>query len=155
MIDQSNMPFVNYPRGGRELLEVRVKETTRARREKRVQRIFEMCKGQCVYCGIDLSSSYESWLYLSVDHVIPKEAVKIWDEEKYGEWIYDMSNCVLCCRACNDFSNYYKNYYDIEAPPKDKSQFFDMRDEIFCAKREYVIKKHQEERAWYLQNYRG
>jgi len=155
MIDQSNMPFVNYPGGGRELLGVRIKETTRARREKRVQRIFEICKGRCAYCGVDLGNSYESWLYLSVDHVIPKEAAKIWGEEKYGAWIYDMSNCVLCCRACNDFSNHYKSYCDINPPPKDESEFFDMRNEIFYAKREHVTKKHREERAWYLHNYQG
>jgi hypothetical protein len=33
--------------------------------------VFAECGMDCVYCGLHMGESYEAWLQISVDHVIP------------------------------------------------------------------------------------
>lgn len=60
--------------------------------------------------------------------------------------IDDIPNLVTCCRACNEFLNGYR--VD-EQPPDTLDEFFDLRDRHFAAKREWVLRRHETERAWY------
>src|SRR5205807_3637420 len=62
--------------------------------------VVERYGSACAYCGRDLAESYEAWLNLSVDHVVPRNAIAVGVPE---EWIEDLLNHVTCCRVCNEF----------------------------------------------------
>lgn len=98
---------------------------------------------QCVYCDRDLIESYEAWLDLSVDHVVPTSTS--W-YDNCADWLEDFFNIVTCCRACNEFLNRYK----CKAPvPKNLSEFLAIRDSVYEDKRGRTRKRHREERRWY------
>ena len=97
-----------------------------------------------MYCGV--GGTDETWLNLSVDHVIPRG-----DGTKLGypdEWIEDITNLVTCCRACNEFLNSHRVN---EPPPLTLDEFYDLRDRHFTAKREQALARHEQERGWYEQ----
>jgi len=91
-----------------------------------------------------MGEQYESWLDLSIDHVIPGETVKRlgWPRE----WVEDIANLVTCCRACNEFLNGYRV---ADPPPATTDEFFALRAQHFVAKRERVIERHVREHDWY------
>ncbi|MBI5697135.1 MAG: HNH endonuclease [Thaumarchaeota archaeon] len=49
-------------------------------------------KYKCKYCGFD-GSTFDNWLQMSVDHVIPVSATDTPD--------HSIDNLVACCKACN------------------------------------------------------
>lgn len=105
----------------------------------------------CAYCGKDLSESYDAWLDLSVDHVVPRQAIgnKKWGAtETYMNWIESLANLVPCCTACNEFLNGYKTGIT-DQPPADGRAFLALRDEMLAGKREYALRRHQLEREYY------
>lgn len=106
--------------------------------------VFEQCGTSCTYCGRELGARYESWLDVSVDHVVPASTVRALDYP--GEWVSDIANLVTCCRACNEFLNGYRV---TEPVPKDLHAFFDLRDRVFRQKREHALRRHQQEREWH------
>jgi secreted trypsin-like serine protease len=87
----SQLPFERYREGGRELLGRPAIGDGSCRRGYGPP-VFTECGMECVYCDRDLGESYESWLHLSVDHVIPYETVNRlgWP----GEWVEGLSNLV-------------------------------------------------------------
>lgn len=90
-----------------------------------------------------MGETYEAWLGLSVDHVLPQSLIRTgWRRE----WIEDLTNKVTCCRHCNEFLNQFKVEEDA---PEAVEAFFDIRDRVFKAKREWVTERHTRERAWY------
>jgi hypothetical protein len=100
---------------------------------------------RCAYCGEDLSG-YRNWLSISLDHVIPRQSVRLgW----VADWIEDMANLVPCCRACNEFTNAYKI---LDAPPPDTQAFFDARDRHFLAKIALTQAAHAREREFHAAN---
>ena len=116
----SALPFRGYEDGGRRLLGRPSAGDGSSRRGYGVP-VFEQCGALCVYCG--LGGSYEGWLNLSVDHVVPRG-----DGKKLGypvEWIEAITNLVTCCRACNEFLNGYRVK---EQPPETLDGFYDLRD---------------------------
>lgn len=94
----------------------------------------------CAYCNRDLSASYEDWLDLSVDHVVPRNAVAAGVP---SEWIEDLHNHVPCCRACNEFLNGFRITVDI---PTDIVGFLALRDSVLDAKRVHACRRHDVER---------
>lgn len=143
------LPFGRYDGAGRQLLGRPPWGDGSSRRGYGVP-VFGQCGTTCVYCGRDLGSTYEAWLGLSVDHVIPGG-----DGRRLGypiEWIDDIANLVTCCRACNEFLNGYRV---TDPPPASVDQFFDLRDRHFIRKREWVITRHAQERAWYERAHPG
>ena len=103
----------------------------------------------CAYCGKDLSESYDAWLDLSVDHVVPRQAIgnKKWGTtETYINWIESLANLVPCCRACNEFLNGYR--VSDNAPP-DEGAFLILRNKVLREKREKALARHQLEIASY------
>ncbi len=102
---------------------------------------------KCAYCGLDFTQSYESWLHMSVDHVIPRYVIGIGYEP---EWVEDLLNHVPCCRTCNEFLNGYR----VVAPsaPQTLTGFLNLRDKVFEEKRLKVLPRHQREqerfRSW-------
>ncbi len=97
----------------------------------------------CAYCGRDLSETYESWLDLSVDHVVPRNAVGAGFP---AEWIEDLHNHVPCCRACNEFLNGFRMATEV---PADIIGFLALRDSVLEAKRARAEDRHRRERQNY------
>ena len=137
----SELPFHGYEGGGRRLLGRPAGGNASSRRGYGVP-VFKQCGTKCVYCGH--GGTYEAWLNLSVDHVVPRGDGKKLDYPV--EWIEDITNLVTCCRACNEFLNGYRV---TEPPPATLDEFFDLRDRHFALKREWVIARHERERGWY------
>jgi hypothetical protein len=106
--------------------------------------VFAACGTRCVYCGRELGETYEAWLDLSVDHVIPTNTVKSLGYP--AEWVADRLNLVTSCRACNEFLNGYR----VKDPaPPDLPGFCQLRDRHFVAKRGWVLARHERERERY------
>jgi len=63
-------PFDRYEGGGRRLLGKPAWGNGSSRRGYGLV-VFDQCGSVCVYCGYDMGAAYESWLNLSIDHVIP------------------------------------------------------------------------------------
>ena len=137
----SESPFNGYEDGGRRLLGRPSGGDGSSRRGYGVP-VFEQCGAACVYCG--LGGTYEAWLSLTVDHVVPRG-----DGKKLGypaEWIEDITNLATCCRACNEFLNGSRVN---EPPPATLDEFYDLRDRHFTLKRVQVLERHERERGWY------
>lgn len=96
--------------------------------------------GRCAYCRIDLSSSYEAWLNLSLEHVVPQGSRQ--SPSIDPAWLGDLANCVLCCRACNEFLNGYR----APAGASTWDEFIELRDRVFVEKRDLVLRRHAIER---------
>jgi hypothetical protein len=93
------------------------------------------------YCHRELESSYEAWLDLSVDHVVPRYLVRVAGFP--SEWIEDLLNLVTCCRGCNEFLNGYR--VSVEVPPN-LAAFLVLRDTVLADKRSRAAKRHDAER---------
>ena len=93
---------------------------------------------KCRYCGINCSTSFELYLQLSVDHVIP------WHQQnEVSVKLGDMRNMVACCRACNSFEN--RSSYEIpEGVP-----FEQQVEAVFAQKRARILAKREEWRPFY------
>jgi hypothetical protein len=137
------LPFERYFGGGRRLLGSPAGGDGSSRRGYGVP-VFRECGTRCAYCGYDMEGSYESWLNLSVDHVIPDGAARRLGYPR--EWVADTANLVTCCRACNEFLCHWKLS---DPSPATVEEFFDLRDRHFREKRQWVLQRHQSERTWY------
>jgi hypothetical protein len=137
------LPFNRYDGGGRRLLG-RPRWGNGSSRRGYGLPVFEQCGHVCAYCGYDMRTTYEAWLNLSIDHVIPAG-----DSRRLGlpvEWYEDVTNLVTCCRACNEFLNGYRL---TDPAPVTVEEFFDLRDATFARKLDWVQKRHETERGWY------
>lgn len=141
--DHAELPFGQYPMRGRGFLGPPPQGDGSCRRGYG-RAVFNLCGTACVYCGHELGDSYEAWLGISIDHVIPTETVKRLGYS--GDWVRDLSNLVTSCRACNEFLNGYRV---TDAPPTTPEGFFDLRDRAFVEKRQLMLGRHDRERAWY------
>ncbi len=118
------LPFARYTEAGRTILP-RPRQRDGTARHGYGLDVFAQCGYTCVYCGLDMAETFESWLQLSVDHVVPHQMADHGYDRKYVESI---SNLVTCCRACNDLGN----RFTIDNPPP-------TTDEAFLALRDAVI----------------
>jgi hypothetical protein len=105
--------------------------------------VFEECGYSCVYCGLDMQHAYGGWLQISVDHVVPRNAVA---RGFPVEWIEDIANLVTCCRACNEFRN---QFTVADRRPADSEAFFDLRDRVFAVRKANILARHAIEQASY------
>ncbi len=138
------MPFDSYPQNGRELLG-RVKGSN-CRHGYCLQ--FQQVTQQtsCAYCGMSLVDSYERWLTMALDHVIPlKTGLSICIP---AEWIDDCINKVLACAACNGFQNRYKLPEGTPCPSA-LSEFVELRDRTFDERKVLVSRSHEQERLFF------
>ena len=146
-VDKGPSPFIGYPEQGRRLLG-KPKTGDNTARHGYGPPVFVLCGMNCVYCGRDLAGTYEDWLNIQVDHVIP------WHMAKKGfdaKWIADKSNCVTCCAACNSFLN---RFTVEESPPQTLEEFLDLRDRVLNAKKVKALQRHREDRAYWEKNIR-
>lgn len=141
-VSQDRLPFDAYREGWRELLGAPRWGDGSSRRGYGVD-VFSECGYVCVYCGLDMDTTYEGWLQLSVDHVMPSHLA---NKGYPAAWIEDITNMVTCCGACNEFLNGHRMNDD---PPADQGSFLALRDRHFAEKRDTVRRRHADERAWY------
>jgi hypothetical protein len=100
----------------------------------------------CAYCGLSLVDTYEHWLLMTVDHVIPTKAGLALGIEQ--SWLDDFCNTVLCCSGCNSFRSRYE--LPATAPsPTDVDGFAALRDAIFAARKDLIVSALHEEREFY------
>jgi len=97
---------------------------------------------RCVYCGMSLVDTYEHWLHLTVDHVIPSYMMK---EPGWREWADNANNMVICCSACNIFLNGFRIRPGTPTPTN-WDEFECLRDSAFGQKREQARQRHCAER---------
>src|SRR4051794_9635423 len=138
------MPFDSYPHGGQKLAGRPKGANCRHEYGLKLQKLTGL--GECAYCGMSLVDTYEHWLMMSVDHVVPTragQAVGIPDD-----WLADYANIVLCCSACNGFGNRYKLMADVTTPAS-IDDFFALRDRVFDARKALILLAHDKERAFY------
>ena len=135
-------PFESYSRGGREPLgSPRTGDGTC--RHGYGPPVFSQCGSACVYCGRELLDSYEAWLDVSIDHVVPRSVS--W-YSRCRPWVDDLFNLATCCRACNEFLNQFKCG---DSEPATLNAFLTIRDRVFAAKHAHANQRHNEERSWY------
>ncbi len=137
-------PFASYPRQGREPLG-RPRDLTGACRSGYglgLQRLTG--QASCAYCGMSLVDTYEHWLLMSVDHVVPRgEALRLGVAATLYE---DAINLVLCCAGCNGFGNRYR----CEAMPQGSwalDEFLALRDRVFADRFQQIARRRTREEA--------
>ncbi len=136
------LPFDSYPFLGRNLF-LRVRGYGGSRLGYALRHMQHTGQTSCSFCGLDLTSTYENWLTISLDHVVPANICRLLGI--CDEWTDDHSNRVLCCAACNAF----KNKWTPEVPPECPTtldEFFNMRDAMFIERRSHVRQRHIDER---------
>lgn len=142
MIAADDLPFARYRGGGWQRLG-RPRQGDLTARHGYGPPVFEQCGYRCVYCGLDMAANFESWLQLSVDHVIPRQMSRAGYPP---ELVEDIANLVTCCRACNDFGN---RYALTDPPPASEDAFFELRDRAFRERKAMILAKRGQERAIY------
>lgn len=138
------LPFLKYPDQGRQLLGKRSVDNSRRGYGLALRRLTGL--SSCAYCGMDLFDSYEHWLLLQVDHVIPTTVGK-----RLGipsEWLEDYSNLVLSCSACNSFDNQF-GAPEIISAPQTEDEFFDLRDAVFTKRKPRIFECQSLERSFF------
>ena len=138
------LPFGRYEHGGRQRLG-RPRQGDVTARHGYGPPVFEQCGYACVYCGLDMRSTFEGWLQLSVDHVIPRQMKNLGYP---ADLVEDITNIVTCCRACNDFGNRYT--VSTPAPAEgDIEAFYAIRDQVFRDRKAMLLAKREQERTVY------
>jgi len=137
-------PFDSYPSQGRVLLGP--VSGDRCRRGYGLKFMQKTGQTACAYCGVDFAASYQDWLNMTLDHVVPVNVCR--DLRISDDWMEDCANKVLACSACNGFNNRYKPSEDI-AIPQSLAGFFDLRDRIFTERKRLVTASHEREREFF------
>jgi hypothetical protein len=136
-------PFDSYPQQGRALLGQVKKGNSR----HGYCLYFMQITGQtsCAYCGKDFTASYEKWLDISLDHVVPSKVCQHLGVAT--KWSNDYANTVLACRGCNEFRNRFTS--PKVTCPVTIEEFFDLRDRIFVERKAGIDMAHEEERKFF------
>lgn len=137
-------PFDDYPGNGRKFFS-RLKHAN-CRHEDGLELQRKTRQRRCAYCGVSLVDTYEHWLMMSLDHVVPTSVARSLGIPE--EWFDDFANTVLCCSACNGFANRYEVPASVSLP-ESESDFFALRDKIFKERRAMIRACHGEERAFF------
>ena len=131
-------PFDDYPQGGYAILP---KLRGGNARRKYGHWLVEHGQTSCAYCWMSLVDSYEHWLLLTVDHVIPVSEKDRKEGHRLGIpqiWHEPYSNIVLACSGCNGFRNHYKVSWQVHKESWEESEFFKFRDRVFQEKKALI-----------------
>jgi hypothetical protein len=137
----SDLPFDGYPRGGRSLLGKPRWGDGTARRSYGVDAL-RWCGYKCAYCGLDMST-FDGWLQLSIDHVIPQQMQGVGYPT---EWVLDAINIVAACGACN---GYFNRDPVIGGIPLTLDAFCDVRDRVFRERKARILARRSTEQSWF------
>jgi hypothetical protein len=136
-----DLPFAAYPGSGRKLLGKRRWGDGTARRSYGVKAL-EWCGYRCAYCRLDMST-FEGWLQLSIDHVIPQQS----QGAGYpAEWILDATNLVAARLACN---GYFNRDPVLDAVPLTLEAFYDIRGRVFRQRKGRMLARREAELVWF------
>ena len=137
------LPFESYPDQGRKLLGRVTGDNCRHGYGKKFMHLTGQTR--CAYCGMDITATYENWLTMALDHVVPHSTCLAWELPE--EWREDYSNRVLCCITCNTFGNRYapKSFQC----PSTLEEFYDVRDAIFVERKRNILNSQMQERAFF------
>lgn len=138
------LPFTAYPGLGREQLKQRPGWTTRYADGPEFMKITGV--KTCAYCGLDFTARFEDWLTMVLDHVVPQSVCNRMGID--SNWVWNYSNTVLACGACNGFCNRYKVKVDC-AVPTTLPEFYDLRDRIFLERRPLILARRKEEQTYF------
>lgn len=141
------LPFETYPGRGRQLIEpIGAGDNGRQSYCLRFQQVTGQHK--CAYCGMDLVDTFEHWLQMCLDNVVPVgvcSALKI-----QTRWRHDALNKVLCCSACAGFtSRYMPEFRPAPIGPDNLEAFCDLRDRTFEDRKEKITARRNQERDFY------
>lgn len=138
------MPFDSYPGSGSELLGRCAGANCRHEYGLKLQRL----TGQttCAYCGLSLIDTYEHWLLMVVDHVIPARTGVAFGIPQ--SWLGDFCNTVLACSGCNGLRCRYELPSTAVIPP-DINGFVMLRDAIFAVRKDLILAAMQIEREFH------
>lgn len=137
-------PFDDYPQGGYTIL--RKLRGDNARRGYG-HWLVEHGQKSCAYCALSLVDSYEHWLLLTVDHVIPVSEGRRLRIPR--DWYESYSNIVLACSGCNGFRNRYEVSWQEPKESWEESEFFTFRDRVFQEKDATIEEARISERRFY------
>ena len=139
-----SLPFASYPLDGKALIGKVGGDNCRHGYGldfmKKTGQIF------CSYCNLDLVSTYQNWLSMSLDHVVPVSVGKALQIST--DWIEDSANKVLSCTACNGFNNRYQFKGD-HSSIQSLDEFFEFRDKIFAERKALILDRHACERKFH------
>jgi hypothetical protein len=138
------LPFTTYPGGGRDQLKQRPGWNTRHVDGPEFMRITGA--KTCAYCGLDFTARFEDWLTMVLDHVVPRSICR--NMEIDATWVWNYSNAVLACAACNGFCNRYKLEVDCTVPMT-LPEFYDLRDKIFRERQLLILARRAQERTYF------
>ncbi|MBM2810115.1 MAG: endonuclease [Chloroflexi bacterium] len=147
-VAKSSSPFGRYPGGGQKLLGS-PPDWSNCRSGYGLDLARVTGVTTCAYCGLDLTETFNQWLLMSVDHVIPKsEGTRLGIEPAY---INDMFNLVLACAGCNAFKNRYQLPGELAAglDLRTPQGFVSLRDQVFAARARLIAERRALEMAEY------
>jgi hypothetical protein len=138
------MPFDAYPAKGKVLLARVTGSNCRHGYGKK----FMQVTGQttCAYCGLDLVASFEAFLQMALDHVVPKSVCK--SLTLPDKWAEDCINKVLACLACNGFDNRFTLQEFCACPPTLEA-FCELRDRIFAERKARIAACREKEKEFF------
>jgi len=137
-------PFDQYPGGGRELIGKCPGGNCRKGYGLKLQRL----TGQtaCAYCGLSLVDTYEHWLLMCTDHVVPASTGAAFGISPV--WLEDLCNRVLCCSGCNGLKNRFELPLETILPTE-VAAFVEVRDAIFSLRKSAILAAVEMEREFY------
>lgn len=140
-------PFDGYPSGGRKR-SGGPKDWSNCRHGYGREVMITCKETSCAYCGLSLVDTYEHWLLMCVDHVVPKSVAT--ELAVDNSFVNDFVNLVLACSGCNGFRNRYKysGYPERPSPWTDES-FAGFRDAVFADRKRAILQRRAEEVAHY------
>jgi 5-methylcytosine-specific restriction endonuclease McrA len=142
--ENQELPFNSYPHGGREPLKRRPGYNTRQADGPEFMRITGATR--CAYCGLNFTASFENWLTMVLDHVIPKSVCEGMGIRK--GWVWNYSNAVLACSACNGYCNRYRPTVNC-SESMSLLEFYDLRDKIFVERRDKILAVREKEKRFF------
>ena len=138
------MPFDAYPHRGRRPIGRLTGNNCRHEYGLRLQKLIGLNK--CAYCGLNFVDTYDHWLMMAVDHIVPTHAGK--ELGITADWLEDYWNTVLCCSACHEFGNLSPLETDLTRP-ETSEEFIALRDRLFVERKRYVLLSHEHELAFF------
>lgn len=90
--------------------------------------------------------TFEGWLQLSIDHVVPQQMVRA---GYLRHWVEDLINIVAACGACNGLFN---RDPAVGALPATLEEFLSIRDALFVTRKARILERRSVEREWFRVN---
>ena len=111
---------------------------------------------RCVYCGLDLTRDYHSWLLLCRDHVVPTRVARGLGIQE--DFLADPINQVVACSGCNGFKNRWggkrlpPGFEDVKPhTPWTLGEFVKLRDRVFEARSKAIGERRENEKATFAE----